>query len=251
MSHTPLISVVTIAWNAADIIGVTARSIREQTFSDIEHIVIDGASSDSTVEIARAEGREDIRIFSEPDAGIYDAMNKGLRAAEGEFVIFMNAGDSFHLPDVLERMAEYCTDDYDIIYGDTVIVDDSRKIIAPRHHSAPRVLDFDSYKKGMLVCHQAFLVRKSITTEYDLRYRFSSDYDWCLKCIKATSPQKCVNMDMIVADYLTAGTTDRNKLKSLRERFRIMCSNYGYVATIISHFRLFSRLLGRKISRNT
>ncbi len=180
-AHCPLISIVTITYNAAGELAPTMKSVHAQTFSDYEHLIIDGASTDNTLEVARSLGGSSLRILSEPDKGLYDAMNKGLRMARGKYVLFLNAGDAFHSPHILADYGKAAGNNPDIIYADTVIVDAARNVIAPRHLSAPAILSFNSFSKGMLVCHQAFMVRKEIAPNYDLQKRFSVDYDWIVR----------------------------------------------------------------------
>ncbi len=236
---SPLISVVTITFNAAGVITPTLNSLAAQSFRDFEHIVVDGASSDGTPQlIARLSPMSD--IISEPDKGLYDAMNKGLRCARGKYVIFMNAGDAFHQADTLMRYAAAISAskvDPDIIFGDTVVVDGSRKVLRPRHKTAPERLDFKSFLNGMLVCHQAFMVRRDIAPEYNLAYRYSADYEWTLRCIRASKPERNINLHTIVTDYLTDGLTDKHHRDSLMERFNIMREYYGLLPTIAAHIR--------------
>ncbi|MDE6263597.1 MAG: glycosyltransferase, partial [Paramuribaculum sp.] len=126
----PLFSIITVTYNAADTLPPTLRSVCEQTFADFEHIIIDGASKDNTVEIARTLGRKDkVTVYSEPDNGLYDAMNKGMEKASGDYLIFLNAGDSFHSPDTLETISRTIeeNDRPGIVYGQTEIVDSSRR----------------------------------------------------------------------------------------------------------------------------
>lgn len=246
-TDSPLFSIITITFNAADVLPPTMASVAEQSCLDYEHIVIDGASSDSTLSIARSMGGKSLRLLSEPDRGIYDAMNKGLKMAKGKFVIFLNAGDAFHTNHTLAQYAKAAlTDKYDIIYGDTVIVDADRKVIGPRHHSAPEILTAESFSHGMLICHQAFAMRRSLAPTYDLRYRFSADYDWTIRCILRTHPRKCHNLHAVTIDYLTAGTTDKNHHRSLAERFDIMKEHYGLSKTILRHTLFIPRAIIRK-----
>ena len=241
MEHKPLISVITITFNAESTLPVTLKSVAEQTFDDREHIIIDGASRDKTVDLARKY--EGVRILSEKDKGLYDAMNKGLRMARGRYLIFLNAGDTFHNKDVLTHYARRGKEGDDIIYGDTVIVDASRRIIAPRHYSAPDKLDKRSFSKGMLICHQAFMVRRELAPEYDLQYRFSADYDWTIRCINNADPDRCTNLNRITIDYLSDGLTDKNKWKSLKERYRVMAHHYGQLWALKRHAELIFGLL--------
>lgn len=250
MNDLPLISVITVCYNAEKVIAPTVMSVASQTMRDFEHIIVDGASGDDTITIARRICMENIRIFSEPDKGIYDAMNKGLRLARGEYVIFLNAGDTFYDENTLRRYSEAIkASSPDIIYGDTFIVDAEYNILRPRHLSPPELLSKHSYSRGMLVCHQAFMVRRSVAPPYDLGYRFSSDYDWSIRCIEATSPDHCVYIHAPVALYLTDGATDRNMLKSLRERFKIMSVHFGLIPTALRHIPFLLRYLRRYKSK--
>ncbi|MDE7348012.1 MAG: glycosyltransferase [Muribaculaceae bacterium] len=246
MDRRPLISVITITFNAAETLPLTMESVAEQTFKDFEHLVVDGASKDDTIILARRMGTPGIRILSEPDNGLYDAMNKGLKMARGRYLIFLNSGDRFHSADTLKAYADAIAErNPDIIYGDTDIVDKEGKRIGPRHLSVPEILTFDSFSRGMLICHQAFMVRKDLAPLYDTDYRFSADYDWCIRCIKASRAGDRVNLHRVTIDYLTDGLTDKNKKASLMERFRIMSAHYGSMKAIAAHLSFIPRALKR------
>lgn len=247
MSPQPLISIITITYNAAPHLPATMKSVASQTEGDFEHIIIDGASRDNTLEIAREMGTDRLRILSERDNGLYDAMNKGLGMARGKYVIFLNAGDAFHSPDTLSAYAVAARSNPDIIYADTVIVDSSRRMLRPRHLSAPEILTFQSFASGMLVCHQAFMVRRDLAPRYDTSYRFSADYDWTVRCLEKSKPGRCVNLKRVAIDYLDDGLTDHNRLRSLRERFLIMCEHYGWLPTVANHLYFVGRALKRKM----
>lgn len=241
----PLISIITVTYNAEKVIGKTLNSLEEQSYQDFEHLIIDGASKDKTLELIREKGLPQTRIFSEPDKGLYDAMNKGLKRAQGRYLIFLNAGDAFHDNDSLRNYAQEATKGADIIYGDTEIVNLEGDRLGERHLKAPEVLKDKSFATGMLICHQAFMVRRDLAPEYDLTYSFSADYDWCVKCIKKSDPSGRRNLKRLVIDYLSDGLTDKNKWKSLRERFRIMSKHYGILPTIGRHIGFIARALKR------
>ena len=248
MNTTPLISVVTITWNAAGVIAPTLASLRAQTCSDFEHVVIDGASSDATLELVRRDGVPGARILSEPDRGLYDAMNKGLHLARGRYVVFLNAGDAFFAPDTLERYARAARTGADIIYSDTVIVDSDGRITAPRHLSVPERLTAGSFARGMLICHQAFMVRRDIAPDYDLTYKLSADYDWTIRCIRSADPDRCINLHCVGIRYLSDGLTDRRAMESLKERFRVMAKHYGTLTAVARHISFIPRLLRRRLA---
>ena len=243
MESKPLVSIITITYNASAEIEPTMISVASQTFRDFEHIIVDGASTDDT--LSKARKFPGVRILSEKDSGLYDAMNKGLDLARGEYVLFLNAGDTFHSDKVLEAYAERASRHDDIIYADTVIVDSDRHIIGKRHLTAPVTLDSKSFSKGMLICHQAFMVRRELAPKFDLKYRFSSDYDWTVRCIFDSDPRKCTNLNLIAIDYLHNGMTEKNKVKSLLERYRIMSRHYGRARTFWNHLTFLVRALKR------
>lgn len=231
-----LFSIVTITYNAAPLLPVTAQSILHQSFTDYEWVVIDGASTDGTAQIAAGVPIAAKTVVSEPDRGLYDAMNKGLHAAKGDYVIFLNAGDAFPLPDTLQRYADAISSAPQppgIVYGQTQIVDGNRRYIGERHFRAPERLSFKSFAKGMTVCHQAMAVRRDMAPDYDLRYRFSADYDWVCRILHV-SPLN-VYIPAYTAAYLQEGLTTANRRKSLKERFRIMCRHYGVLPTLLRH----------------
>lgn len=242
----PLFSIITVSYNAASTLPATLASVREQTCRLYEYILIDGASADDTVKLAYESGIEPMTIISEKDKGIYDAMNKGLGIATGDYVIFLNAGDSFHNAHTLQLIADAIMDnDYPgIVYGQTQIVDSSRKRIGDRHLTAPADLTLDSFKNGMVVCHQAFIVLRKLVDNYDTRYRFSADYEWCIRCLQRS--QRNCYIDRILIDYLSEGVTTANHRASLLERFRIMSHYFGFFPTLFRHVGFFIRNLRRK-----
>ena len=243
-----LFSIITITFNAESEIGPTLDSVKSQTFNDFEHIIIDGASTDNTLSVISHKSIHNAKIISEPDKGLYDAMNKGIKNANGKYLIFLNAGDSFHSKDTLQLYANAANTNPDIIYGDTILVNTNREFVGPRHLSAPKNLSFKSFINGMLVCHQAFVAKREIVSFYNLNYRFSADYEWCLKCLQKTSPERCINLNTITIDYLIDGLTDKNHKKSLRERYQIMCNYYGIVPTILKHISFIPRYILKKIN---
>ena len=250
MDRQPLISIITVTYNAALALPPTMRSVREQSFNDFEHIIIDGASADDTLSVARELASPSLRILSERDRGIYDGMNKGLRMARGQYILFLNAGDSFASPLSLAQYAESILKsdgNADIIYSDTVIVDDNRNVLRPRHLSAPASLTRESFSHGMLICHQAFMVRREIAPEYDLQYRFSADYDWTIRCIDKSKPEARIRIPSVEIHYLDDGATEHNKLKSLRERYEIMSRHYGLMTALRRHASFIPRALKRRL----
>ena len=242
----PLISIITVTFNAGATLPATIKSVEEQTFRDFEYIIVDGKSRDNTLELARTCRVSDIRIKSESDNGIYDALNKGIGMANGQYLIFLNAGDSFHAPDTLQRIADAIRDNDapGIVYGQTELVDSDRNLLGPRHLNAPEVLTYESFKDGMLVCHQAFVVLAKIAPLYDLKYKLSADYDWCIQCLQHS--RKNVYIPGVMIDYLSEGASTQQRRRSLKERFKIMCYYYGTLPTIMRHISFVPRYLANR-----
>lgn len=243
-----LFSIVTVTWNAAGVIAPTISGIKDQTFTDFEWLVVDGASKDDTVRLAQEAAVPNMRIVSERDKGLYDAMNKAIRLAHGKYLIWLNAGDSFADAQALQRLADAAVGNPGVIYGQTQLVDESRRVVGMRHLTAPKHLTVDSFKRGMLVCHQAFVARRDIAPQYNLTYRFSADFDWCIRVLKASTANAYAG-DKPVISFLTDGMTDKNSKASLKERFRIMCQYYGTVPTVLRHISFVPRFVLNKLRR--
>lgn len=243
----PLFSIITVSYNAEATIGRTLDSIDAQTFNDYEHLIVDGASTDGTCDIVKRTDNPARRMISEPDKGLYDAMNKGISRTTGHYLIFLNAGDKFHSADTLATIAAAIEKhNYPgVVYGQTNIVDNEGRTIGPRHLTAPDKLTLASFADGMLVCHQAFVALRRICGSYDLRYRFSADYEWCIRCLQHSRRNKGLT-DTVFIDYLSEGITSSNKIASLLERFRIMAYYYGWIPTVLRHVRFAFRALKRK-----
>ncbi|MDE7093100.1 MAG: glycosyltransferase, partial [Muribaculaceae bacterium] len=210
---------------------------------DYEFILMDGASTDNTLDIVEQADIKSARIFSSPDKGLYYAMNKGLGEAKGKYVMFLNAGDSLHSENSLQEIFDAADHDDTpgVVYGQTDIVDMSRKKIADRHLIAPEHLTLDSFREGMVVCHQAFVALRRIAPLFNTGYRFSADFDWCIQCLQHARRVAYTGSTLI--DYLLEGITTANRRKSLIERFRIMSYYYGLFPTLKRHFGFARRFL--------
>ena len=243
---TPKFSVITVTYNAEKVLEDTLQSGISQTYRHVEYIIVDGASKDGTIKIIDKYRERIHTVVSEPDKGLYDAMNKGIALATGNYLCFLNAGDSFHEDDTLQQMVHSIKGNElpDILYGETAIVDQQSHFLRMRRLSAPEVLSWKSFKQGMLVCHQAFFAKRDLVEPYDLNYRFSSDFDWCIRVMKKAHTLH--NTHLTIIDYLEEGLTTQNHKASLRERFRIMTKHYGLVSTIIHHAWFVMRAVLKK-----
>ena len=247
-------TVVTITYNAEKVLQRTLDSVYGQTYEGVEHLIVDGASKDNTLQMAEAYKEKSdasgnghkVIILSEPDHGIYDAMNKGLTQASGDYVVFLNAGDFFPAANTLADIVHQChlnefpaAERPGVLYGNTDIVDGEGRFLHPRRLQPPAKLTWKSFRNGMLVCHQAFYARTDIAknTQYDTRYRFSADVDWCIRIMKAAAKENVPlhNLHMVVANYTEEGQTTLHHRESLLERFRVMARHYGWFSTIVMH----------------
>ncbi|MBO4722565.1 MAG: glycosyltransferase [Muribaculaceae bacterium] len=240
-----LFSIITVTYNAGKVLSATLESVKKQSFSDFEYLVIDGASTDDTLALVEQAGISTATVWSEPDKGLYDAMNKAIDRAKGQYLIFLNAGDAFATAETLSLIAMKAQDLPDVIYGQTQLVDATGKVVGMRHLTAPPQLTWQSFKDGMLVCHQAFIANRELCPHYDMNYRFSADYDWCIKVLKKSDRCAYVGDEPIIS-YLSEGLTTENHKKSLRERYSIMCHYYGTLPTILRHVKFAFRHLMRK-----
>lgn len=243
----PKFSLITVTYNAGAVLEDTIQSIITQTYKNVEYILIDGASTDNTMRIIERYRDHIHTVVSEPDQGLYDAMNKGLSLATGDYVCFLNAGDCLHEDDTLLGMVHSVAASHeapcppDVLYGDTALVDSEGHFLRMRRLTPPEHLTWKSFRHGMLVCHQAFFARRAIAPHYDLRYRFSADFDWCIRVMKQA--QYLHNTHLTLVDYLDEGLTTRNHRASLIERFHIMCRHYGTVPTVMRHLWFALRTL--------
>lgn len=231
-----MISVITVVYNNKDNFIKTFENVKSQSYKNIEYIVIDGGSIDGTLEVIKSNAQFIKKWISEKDKGIYDAMNKGINLADGEYVCFMNAGDIFHNEETISNIFKVC-DDADVYYGDTELVDESGKSWGNRQlKKTPENLKWQDMIDGMVVTHQSLIIRKSLIQLYDLKYIHCADIDWTIKVLKKA--ERICNTNMIITTFLMGGYSRKNTIKSLIERFGILSKHFGVFRVIINHFKL-------------
>ncbi|MCL2027254.1 MAG: glycosyltransferase [Bacteroidales bacterium] len=240
----PKVSIITVCYNAETLIERTIQSVINQTYPHIEYIIVDGNSTDNTLQTinelisgnpvgVRHTERLQIQIISEPDTGIYDAMNKGLTLATGDYVWFMNAGDEIYEPTTLEKLIPCFEKNADVVYGDTVMVDESRNILGFRKKRPPKNFTWKTFRKGMMVCHQSILVSRKIAPKYDLQYKIAADIDWVIQLMKRA--QIVCNSNEILSRFLIDGFSKQREKSAWKERFTIMKKHYGLLQTLVFH----------------
>jgi glycosyltransferase involved in cell wall biosynthesis len=233
--HQPGISIITVVFNGIKTIEKTIKSIVALTYPNVEYIIVDGGSNDGTLDVIKQYENHISKWISEPDQGLYDAMNKGLKMAEGDYLWFINSGDEPASPDVIHKIFSD-PDAPDIYYGETMLIDNGGNEIGLRRLSPPEKLTWRHFRHGMLVSHQSFIPARRVIKKYDLSYKFYADYDWCLHALKQASDIR--NTGIILSRFREGGLTGQNILPGLKERFRIMTGYYGLFPTMLAHFSI-------------
>lgn len=239
--NKPLVSIITVVYNSEAFIEKTILSIINQSFSSIEYIIVDGGSTDATIEIIKKYEKYISKWITEKDCGLYDAMNKGLNMATGTYVWFINSGDEAFSESVLMDIFEKTENFPDVVYGETEIIDYKGQSIGMRRHQSPENLTWKSLRYGMKVCHQSVLVKKVIAGNYNLKYRYSSDFEWLIEVLKKANT--IYFSQMIISKFMDGGQTSKTIIPGLKERFRIIKKHYGLVPTIFRHFILAGNLI--------
>ena len=257
------VSIVTVTYNPGELLEPTMRSVAEQVGVRVDYVVVDGASKDGTVDRLQSFGKRleekepdggqdernqlTYRWVSEPDRGLYDAMNKGLVMAKGDYVLFLNAGDTLAHPRVLadlwsERKGAA------VYYGQAMVVESMggrelglRKPLPPQH------LNWKSLRFGMVVSHQAFVIKRELALPYDLQYRICADIDWMIRCLRALDPGAPASdkvsgsagsvlfADRVLVRFLDGGLSSQRRSKAWKERFTILSARYGMIPNLLNH----------------
>lgn len=231
-------TIITVVYNGRELLPGTVESVRKQRYPHLEYILVDGGSKDGTVDMIRsyAEEMPYLKWISEPDKGLYDAMNKGLRMATGDFVQFLNCGDWLHSENTVAQLMERVTPETDVLYGETLLVNSKREpagiMSELSTRSLPVSLHWSQYLQGMLVVHQSFIVRRTIAPEYVMD-NLCADYDWCIRILKHS--RQNVNSGLIITDYLMGGMSKQRHQQSLKDRFEVMRVHFGLFPTLLAH----------------
>lgn len=236
----PIISIITVNFNAAEGLEKTIQSVLSQNFEAYEHIIIDAASKDQSLEVIKKYDAQIATWISEPDKGIYEGMNKGLHLAEGEYVWFINSGDLLESNHTLMQIFS-APPEADIIYGELHLVDEKYNVLGTRSElttrKLPRVLSVKSFKLGMVVSHQALIVRKNLNQFFRPQYRLLGDYDWAIRCVQKA--KKIQAHQKVIARFLMGGASKQRQRQALKERFQLMVFYFGFNHTILAHIHIF------------
>jgi glycosyltransferase involved in cell wall biosynthesis len=219
-------SIITIAYNSVDSISETFNSVKNQSVKDYEYLLIDGGSIDGTLSIAKKQGHIS-NIISEPDNGIYDALNKGIKNSTGEIIGFLNSDDTFYCENSLQHIANTFDDNTDCVFGDLIYTDTKENIKRVWKGSEFKK---GAFKKGWMPAHPTFYCRRSVYEKlglYDDSYKIAGDFELMLRFLEKHNirskyiPHTLVNMK--------AGGASNNGIKSkldiLKEEFRAFDQN--------------------------
>jgi len=247
--NNPLVSIITVTYNAEKVLEPTIQSIINQTYPNIEYLIIDGNSKDGTVDLIKKYDDKIAFWQSEKDSGIYDGMNKGLQAATGDYVWFMNAGDLIEAPHTVAQIMQ-AANDADVLYGETNLINEAGKVLGTRSQlttrKLPAQLTPQSLGMGMVVSHQSILVKKAVAPLYDSRYQCSADIDWTIRCLQQSSVVK--NTGLVLSRFLTGGFSSLKQKSCLKERFQICLRHFGLLKTVWFNILIFFRAVMFKIT---
>ncbi len=236
----PLVSVITVVYNSERFIEKTIKSIINQTYSNIEYIIIDGASTDGTIDLIKKYEKFINKWVSEKDNGLYDAMNKAIELATGKYMWFINSGDEIYTENILTDIFSGLDYMPDVIYGETKIINFKGQSVGMRRHSVPEKLTWRSLRFGMKVCHQSIMVKKELIEPYYLDYKYSSDFEWVIRVLRKSNT--IYNSKLVLSKFMEGGLTKQSLVPSLKERFKIMSKYYGLIPTIFNHIYLAMKL---------
>lgn len=252
------ISIITAAYNSERTILDTVRSVAEQTHPDIEHIIVDGGSTDRTLEIVRSHPNRVSHLVSERDRGIYDAMNKGFRLASGDLIGFLNADDMLAAPDAIARfVAEAGRTRADVLFSDLVYVREDDPDHVVRYWSAG-AFSPDQLRLGWMPPHPTFYVTRetrSAVGEFDTSLRIAADYDFMLRCLDR-SDCKAVHVPGVFVKMRMGGASNRSLAalwrKSREDMMVLRRHGLGGIGTLLCKVgRKVPQLLRRATPRGT
>ena len=221
--NKPLISIITVTFNAEKVLEETILSVIDQKYANIEHIIIDGGSTDGTLDIIRKYDSHISFWISEPDNGLYDAMNKGIKVAKGDWLNFLNAGDNYSSMDVLKDLFSTPVDST-LVYGDINIVfpDNTTK-----YHKAVELQSDKSIMHGMLVCHQAIFYHKSIIIPYDSALKLKAEWKHLVEITRLES-FKANHVHFPIVDYRIGGVGAIKYNLNFKEFKEVFIQLFGY-----------------------
>lgn len=219
MQISPRVTIVTVCYNAVASIESTIISVLSQSYANIEYVIIDGGSTDGTVDIIKTYANRLAYWVSEKDKGIYDAMNKGIRVAHGQWINFMNAGDSFVDSKVIENIfSQSIPSSVRVLYGDTI------GMLSFNQRFLMKGLPLCRISRGIIACHQSVFVtlKEKNDVYFNTSYKLSADYNQIYSIYHKYGPQSFLYCSISISVYeYENGLSALNKISCLYERFLI------------------------------
>ncbi len=256
---SPLISVITVSYNSAATISDTIDSVLSQTYPYIEYIVIDGASTDGTIEIVRSYGLKISKFLSEPDRGIYDAINKGIAISTGDIVGIVNSDDVFYDRHVIRKVAEsFEAIDIDAVYGDAIFVRPEYTSRVVRYYSSG-AFHPGRFRFGFMPAHPSFYIKREFFEKlgyYKTDYKIAADFELLLRFIYVNRI-RCQYIEMPFVSMRTGGTSNKSLKSNItlnREIFRACRENgvkTGYFFIYLKYFFKVFEFLGNGKRHNS
>ncbi len=242
----PTLSIVTVVFNAKTELEQTLHHLQHQTFKDFELIIIDGGSTDGTCDVIKSYQHLVSFFVSEPDNGIYDAMNKGIRHATGDWITFLNAGDYYVDSDRLDYVFNAIQSQHHFVYADMFLLTESGEKV---RYLAAETLTRSSIAKGMIACHQAMFVKRDFCPNYAYNLRYQGDLNWVMDILHAIHPSNILYLNKDVVYFKAGGFSDHTIFQQLKEHLFLILSRYSYITLICLVPRLCRRYIGKWIRK--
>lgn len=238
MGMNPKVSIITVVFNAEDHIKKTLKSIVNQTYRNIEVIVVDGKSTDNTLNIVDEFHGHNIRILSEPDKGIYDAMNKGIELSAGDYIAFLNAGDEYCDNDTIEKLFQHVNDE-DLVYGDYVAI-----LGRNTQYKKANLFSSRSLHKNLtsIVCHQSLFIKRKIAPLYNIQYKLKGELDWYFNILNIEKI-KYLKVNIPIVYYLRGGVSDQKCVSDFKEMIAVIWWHKGFLGILMSSKALIKHVI--------
>ena len=241
---TPKFSIITVTYNAEAFIEGTVQSVISQKFNSFEYIIIDGDSTDNTKAILSDYKKQIDFLISEKDQGLYHAMNKGIRSANGEFLLFLNAGDRFLSDAVLNEIDSAISPATRIISADFIKVKKNGDYNG--RYIKTKACTLKNLRKDFAACHQTVFIHRTVVAEYDLNYKILADYKWVVQASLKCTFESIVHLNKAIVYYLDGGLSARYAKQNFLERIRLHQELFGRMQ-ILKNIPNYLRRLLREI----
>ena len=247
-NNSPLFSIITVCYNAEKDLEKTINSVLMQDFQGIEYIIVDGGSTDGSLDLIKDHNENIHHWVSEPDNGIYDAMNKGLRMATGKYVNFLNAGDFFVDCNSLKNLASQLNSDLPKIISGYFFIQNSK---SNKHLLIKtKELKLKHFKKDFFACHQSLFIHTSVVKRYDTSYKIKADYKWLLESLLQVSCDEVLLYRKPIVYYSQEGVSYNNFWPGMNDLIGIHREFFGLIQVVLNldiYIYRFLRMMKNKL----